>query len=32
VGSAGDLVKDGVIESCAGCHADAPHDHVFKVE
>jgi hypothetical protein len=31
VGAAGELVKDGVIESCAGCHADAPHDHLFRV-
>lgn len=31
IGSAGELVKDGVIESCAGCHGDAPHDHLFRV-
>ncbi|MEO6420440.1 MAG: hypothetical protein ABIP39_13570 [Polyangiaceae bacterium] len=30
VGSTGQLVKDGKAESCAGCHDDAPHDHVFK--
>ncbi len=31
VGAGGELVKDGPIESCAGCHDDAPHDHLFKV-
>ena len=31
VGSTGDLVQDGRIESCAGCHDDAPRDHVFHV-
>jgi hypothetical protein len=31
VGSTGELVKEGVIESCAGCHGDAPHDHLFRV-
>ena len=31
LGSAGELVKDGPIASCAGCHADAPHDHLFKL-
>jgi hypothetical protein len=30
VSSTGLLVKDGKAESCAGCHDDAPHDHVFK--
>lgn len=30
VSSTGQLVKDGKAESCAGCHDDAPHDHVFK--
>ncbi len=32
VASTGELVKDGAIESCAGCHDDAPHDHLFKVQ
>ena len=32
VNSAGELVQDGKIESCAGCHDDAPHDHLFHVE
>ncbi|HEX7663096.1 MAG TPA: cytochrome P460 family protein [Polyangiaceae bacterium] len=27
--SQGELVQDGKIESCAGCHDDAGHDHVF---
>jgi hypothetical protein len=31
VGSQGQLVKDGVIESCAGCHDDAPMDGLFPV-
>lgn len=31
IGSTGDLVQDGRIESCAGCHDDAPRDHVFHV-
>jgi hypothetical protein len=31
VGAHGDVVKDGVVESCAGCHGDAPRDHVFRV-
>jgi hypothetical protein len=31
VGTGGELVKDGIIESCAGCHGDAPHDHLFRV-
>lgn len=29
VGSQGQLVKDGVIDSCAGCHDDAPMDGLF---
>lgn len=29
VGPRGELVKEGPIESCARCHAEAPHDHVF---
>ena len=32
LGASGDIVKDGPIESCKGCHDDAPHDHVFRVE
>lgn len=31
VGSRGQLVKDGVIESCAGCHDDAPMDGLFPI-
>jgi hypothetical protein len=31
VGARGDVVKDGVVESCAGCHGEAPGDHVFRV-
>jgi hypothetical protein len=32
VGARGDVVKDGVVESCAGCHGDAPRDHVFRLD
>lgn len=31
VGSQGQLVRDGVIESCAGCHDDAPMDGLFPI-
>ncbi len=31
VGSAGQLVNDGVIASCAGCHDDAPMDGLFPI-
>lgn len=31
VGSSGQLVKDGVVESCAGCHDDAPMDGFFPI-
>ena len=31
VGSQGQLVKDGVIDSCAGCHDDAPMDGLFPI-
>ena len=31
VGASGELIKDGPIASCAGCHDDAPHDHLFRV-
>jgi len=31
VGSQGQLVKDGVIDSCAGCHDDAPMDGLFQI-
>lgn len=31
VGAAGQLVKDGVVESCAGCHDDAPMDGLFPI-
>jgi len=30
--SIGELVEQGKIESCVGCHDDAPHDHVFAAE
>ncbi|MDB4993695.1 MAG: hypothetical protein JWM74_1127 [Myxococcaceae bacterium] len=32
VNSAGAVVEDGRVESCAGCHDDAPHDHIFRVD
>jgi hypothetical protein len=32
VGAGGEVVKDGVVESCAGCHGDAPRDHLFSIE
>jgi hypothetical protein len=32
VNSTGTVVEDGRVESCAGCHDDAPHDHIFRVE
>jgi hypothetical protein len=28
----GKTVAAGVIGSCAGCHDEAPHDHVFPIE
>jgi hypothetical protein len=31
VGSQGQLVNDGVVASCAGCHDDAPMDGLFPV-
>jgi hypothetical protein len=31
VGSQGQLVRDGVVESCAGCHDDAPMDGLFPI-
>jgi len=31
VGSQGQLVRDGVIESCAGCHDNAPMDGLFPI-
>ena len=31
VGSLGQLVKDGAIEACAGCHDDAPMDGLFPI-
>lgn len=31
VGSQGQLVKDGVVDSCAGCHDDAPMDGLFPI-
>jgi hypothetical protein len=29
--AAGRLVKDGVVEQCAGCHDDAPMDGLFPI-
>ncbi len=29
--ASGEVVIDGPAESCAGCHDDAPRDHVFDV-
>jgi len=31
VGSAGQLVRDGMVESCAGCHDDSPMDGLFPL-
>lgn len=31
VGAAGQLVKDGVVDSCVGCHDDAPMDGFFPL-
>ena len=31
VGAGGEVAGDGIMESCAGCHGDAPHDHLFRV-
>ncbi len=31
VGSQGQLVKDGAIEACAGCHDEAPMDGLFPI-
>jgi hypothetical protein len=31
VGASGEVAGDGIIESCAGCHGDAPGDHLFRV-
>jgi hypothetical protein len=31
VGSQGQLVRDGVVEACAGCHDDAPMDGLFPI-
>lgn len=31
VGSRGQLVRDGVVETCAGCHDDAPMDGLFPI-
>lgn len=31
IGSAGQLVRDGVVDSCAGCHDDAPMDGLFPL-
>jgi hypothetical protein len=31
VGSRGQLVQDGVVESCAGCHDESPMDGLFPI-
>lgn len=31
VGSKGQLVEDGVVETCTGCHDDAPADGLFPL-
>lgn len=31
VGSQGQLVKDGVVDACAGCHDDSPMDGLFPI-
>ncbi|MDB4938230.1 MAG: hypothetical protein JWP87_5202 [Labilithrix sp.] len=31
VGAGGQLVKDGVVDSCVGCHDDAPMDGLFPI-
>lgn len=31
VGSSGQLVSDGIVASCAGCHNDAPMDGMFPI-
>jgi hypothetical protein len=31
IGSRGQLVKDGVVDSCAACHDDAPMDGLFPI-
>jgi hypothetical protein len=31
VGASGQLVKDGVVDSCVGCHDDAPMDGLFPI-
>ena len=30
VTAAGEVVADGAVPTCVGCHDDAPHDHLFK--
>ena len=32
IGARGEILKDGKIESCIQCHADAPHDRIFRVD
>jgi hypothetical protein len=31
VSSSGAVVLEGRVESCAGCHGDAPFDHLFRL-
>jgi hypothetical protein len=31
IGSAGQLVGDGVVDQCAGCHDDSPMDGLFPI-
>jgi hypothetical protein len=28
----GESVSDGPLDSCASCHGEAPHDHVFPID
>jgi hypothetical protein len=32
IGAHGEVLQDGKIESCNQCHADAPHDRIFRVD
>jgi hypothetical protein len=32
VDTTGFVVQDGPLEACAGCHGEAPRDHLFRVD
>ena len=32
INAKGEVVRDGIVESCAGCHGEAPGDHLFRLE